>query len=218
MNRETLGILEDRAATYGLLARLYHREVDEALLFDMGHLDLSSTTDSETLDAGVRLMSAYLGECGPDALTELAVDYARLFLVRSAHATEAPYPYESVYASENRTVMGCARDQVLASYREEGLDKGASWNLAEDHIALELEFMQVLCKRTAEAFRAGDEAEVERLSAKQQDFLEHHLLSWTPLFVDAMESTAHTDWYRGLASFTKGFLVEDGKLLAQQRR
>lgn len=216
---EPIDTLAERAATYGLLARLYHHEVDERLLAKLRLLDWNAATDTLDDDGsdGGRLVSGYLGECGCEATTELAVDFARLFLVRTAGEDGAPYPFESVYASDEHTVMGDARDRVLASYREEGLGKSASWNLPEDHLALELEFMQTLCNRTVEALRNGDDAEARRLSDKQQEFLERHLLSWTTPFTRALEDAAQTSFYRGLALITQSFLAEEGRAVAALR-
>ena len=50
-------------------------------------------------------------------------------------------------------MMQEARDEVLAVYRSEGLDKLPSWKESEDHIALELEFMAVLGDRIVTAAR-----------------------------------------------------------------
>lgn len=73
----------------------------------------------------------------------------------------AAYPFESVHTSPKRLMMQEARDEVLAVYRSEGLDKLPSWKESEDHIALELEFMAVLGDRIVAAAEASDEAEVE---------------------------------------------------------
>ena len=213
MDMELIGATEDRAATYGLLARLYNREIDEALLAELGRLPLGDAEDASPAGAGARLMRSYLDECGPDAITELAVDFARLFLVRTAKTKDAPYPFESVYTSEEGITMGDARDAVLADYRREGLDKSSSWTLAEDHIALELEFEQALCLRTADALRAENLEEARRLLGRQRAFLAQHLTSWTEPFFAAKERTAHTGLYRGLAGFTAGFLQEDERYL-----
>ena len=111
--------------------------------------------------------------------------------------------------------MGDARDRVLAAYRSEGLDKSPSWKLAEDHVSLELEFEQLLCSRAGTALADGNEAEGRRLLVKQREFLDDHLLVWTPMFAEAMQVGAKTDFYRGLGSFLLEFLQDDRKHLAE---
>lgn len=213
MQTELIEALEDRIATYGLLARLFNREVDDELISTLEATPHGDETGPSLADEGFRLMKAYLEIDRSDTITELAVDFARLFLVRTAHERNAPYPFESVYTTDNRTTMGDARDRVLASYREEGIDKSALWTLGEDHIALELEFEQILCQKAVEALAARKGGEARRLLSKQREFLVHHLLSWTPPFIEAMSSTAQTDFYRGLALMLKGFLEEDALYL-----
>lgn len=212
MDTELIGALEDRAATYGLISRLFGREADESLLAELDRLPWGAAGD-EALDEGGRLVRAYLDGRGPDARTELAVDFARLFVVRTAKTKDAPYPYESVHTSEERITMADARDQVRAIYREEGLEAGAALHVPEDHIALELEFEQKMCLRAIDALRAGDDGEARRLLVRSQEFLREHLLSWTAPFFDAMERTARTGFYQGLAGFTAGFLADDARFL-----
>ncbi|WP_303202648.1 TorD/DmsD family molecular chaperone [Raoultibacter timonensis] len=213
MHTNPIEALEDRGATYGLLARLFNREVDEDLLEALGNLPLGDETSSDAIDEGSRLMRAYLAEERPDTIRELAVDFARLFIVRTARTANAPYPFESVHTAPDRTTMGDARDRALAAYREEGLDKSPSWTLPEDHVSLELEFEQTLCLRAAEALRREDETEAARLLAKQRAFLANHLNNWVPAFAETMEAYARTEFYRGLALFLTGFLEEDGAYL-----
>lgn len=214
-----LALLDDRAATYGLLARLLGLEVDAALLAALADGGFAIDTGSAAVDEGARLMGGYLqtaARADADAArTELAVDFARLFVVRTRNAAGLPYPFESVYTSDDGCTMGAARDEVRRIYREAGMAKDDAWNVGEDHVALELEFAQTLAARTAQALREGDEAAAEKLLARQAAFMDAHLLNWVPRFADAMARTARTDFYRGLARFLAGWLQEDRATLAE---
>ena len=138
-------------------------------------------------------------------MTELAIDYVSTFIGHGVNGYSAAYPYESVYTSERRLLMQEARAEVLATLRENELKRG-NWNEAEDHIALELEFMAVLGDRIVTAAEAADEAEVERLLSTQRNFLEDHLASWAPLMTADLRRFAQCGLYQGLASLTDGFL------------
>ena len=131
----------------------------------------------------------------------------------SGHA--AAYPFESVYSSEKRLLMQSARDEVLALYRAAGLSKQESWKEGEDHIALELEFMQRMALRAAEAL--GDAAEDEAIAYLRTSygFLENHLLNWVPMLVADMRMHARTLFYQGLAQLTLGSLQEDEAVLRE---
>lgn len=212
--------LEDRAATYGLLARLFNREVDEALLEGLRALPFPADTGRPDLDEGARLMGAYLAAAHDDARTELAVDFARLFLVRKRSTRVACYPNESVHTSDERITMGDARDEVRALYLREGLKAADATRLGDDHIALELEFMQALAARSL-ACAPGDEADDgtkwrETLAA-QAAFLDGHLLNWVPAFADLMADAAQTDFYRGLAAMLAAFLRDDRAFVEELR-
>lgn len=215
----TLGELADlndrRAAQYALLARLYRAEVDQALWNELGGMRFPARSGSEPVDEGYRLIAGYLGAPHGDAITELAVDYVRTFIGTRTDAYGAAYPYESVYTSEKRLKMQAARDEVLAIYRANNVAKQESWHEGEDHVALELEFMQVLADRTAEALRAGDEERAAALLRTQRGFLGEHLASWTPMMTADMRRFARTAFYKGLASLTDGALVSDAAVLAE---
>lgn len=221
MDTELLAALDDRAATYALLARLFTSEVDAGLLAGLEGMTFPQDSGNEALDAGARLMNGYLhgaADAGRDIMTELAVDFCRLFVVRRRNDRDAPYPFESVYTSREHCAMGAARDEVLALYRAAGLEKDDGWKVGEDHIALELEYMATLAGRLAATVRAdnGEGADIQgadKLVALQADFLDRHLLSWTPRLAEAMGKRAKTDLYRGLACFTVGYLEEDRTLL-----
>ena len=137
----------------------------------------------------------------------------RTFIGHGVDAFSAAYPFESVYTSEKRLLMQDARDEVLAIYRAAGLDKKESWKEGEDHIALELEFEQVLANRTTEALKRGDEDEAAALLTTQQNFLNDHLISWVPMMTADMKRFAQTDLYQGLAYLTDGFLETDRAFL-----
>ena len=171
-------------------------------------------TGSELMDEGYRTIALYLSNTDGATLTELAVDYVRAFIGHGIDGHSAAYPFESVHTSEKRLMMQGARDEVLAVYRSEGIDKDASWREGEDHIALELEFMKTMAARTAEALRAGDEPEAARLEGVQRTFVADHLLNWVPTFARDVRIFAKTGLYLGLASLTEGFVALDGEFLA----
>jgi TorA maturation chaperone TorD len=148
-------------------------------------------------------------------MTELAVDYAHVFLGSGVNAYSAAYPYESVYTSKKRLLMQTARDEVLAIFRAWGVSASEGWKSGEDHIALELEFEQELGKRALDALRAGDEDQAARLLMASYGFLVEHLLSWYPMLQADIERFAQTDFYRALASLTSGFLSVDCEMLEE---
>ena len=217
MDEETkaalISITEQRSATYGLLSRLYRVEVDEEFLKEMRGMRFPAATGNSQVDEGYRLIATFLSNTWGNTITDLAIDYVRTFIGHGVDAFSAAYPYESVYTSEKRLMMQDARDEVLAIYRSQGLDKQETWKEAEDHLALELEFMQILANRTVDALKAGDEDAAIELLTTQKNFLEDHLMAWVPMMTSDMRRFAKTDLYRGLASLTDGFMTVDFEFL-----
>ena len=206
-------LTEQRAATYSLLARLFRKEIDEDFLNNLKTMRFPKTTGNDDVDEGYRLFVGYLSNLWENSLTDLAVDYARIFIGHGMDAYSAAYPFESVYTSKKRLLMQEARDEVLAIYRSAGLDKQATWKEGEDHLALELEFEQILCSRIVEALQKGDENEAFALFTTQKNFLDDHLSAWVPMLTADMKRFAKTDLYLGLAYLTDGFLATDSEFL-----
>lgn len=178
--------------------------------------EVTPVREVELLGSGARLIGDYLAQhpASEDEATrtELAVDFARLFVVRSRSEKHAAYPFESVYTSEGHHTMDRARDEVRALYRAAGLARDERWNVGEDHIALELEFMAELSRR-AEATCIPGDAALDDVLRQQASFLDAHLLSWVGLLAQAMEAVARAPFYRGLARFLVGWLRDDRAFL-----
>lgn len=211
-NTEMKDLLVERSSTYSLLARLYREEVRDALL-PLKQVVFPESTASDEANEGAALMNAYLARADAASETELSVDFAQLFILREQHTRDAAYPFESVYTSSTHVVMDDARDDVLARYRENGFQKKKECKLAEDHIALELEFESMLSESALEAHQERDGERLTSILAIQRSFLEDHLLDWVEPFAEAMGRHARTDFYHGLALFTKGFLELDHAFL-----
>lgn len=204
-----VGLLESRSSTYALLARLYRKEFDEDLLNKMHGMLYPAASGNDDVDKGYLYIATFLSNLWTDSLADLSVDYARCFIGNGIDAFSAAYPYESVYTSEKRLLMQDARDEVLAIYRSNGMDKAQDWTDGEDHVALELEFVQILSDRTIEALRSGDEDAAFSLLETQCSFLADHLCAWVPMMTSDLKRFAHTKMYLGLAYLTEGFLEAD---------
>ena len=210
-----LGALMDgRARTYGLMARLFLKEVDKAALTELQGMRFPAATGNAKVDEGYHMLYDYLRTSWDDSINELAIDYVRTFIGHGVNGFSAAYPFESVYTSERRLMMQEARAEVLQTLRENNLKRG-SWTEGEDHIALELEFMQRMALRAAEALSDNAEDEAIAYLRTSYDFLENHLLNWVPMLVADMRMHARTLFYQGLGQLTLGSLQEDEAVLRE---
>ena len=214
--REDLALAcEARANMYALLGRVYRVEVDEALLNRLQDARFAAHTGNDEVDEGYRKVVTFLSKPQEHMARELAKDYVRAFIGYTGDHASAAYPYESVYRSEKHLLMQESRDEVLACYRAAGLEKDEGWREPEDHVALEFEYMQATAGRTAEALRAGETPLAQDLLRDQSHFLQDHINAWVPGFTRDVERCAATDFYRGFALVTRGYLACEMELFGE---
>ena len=198
-----------RQSLYSFLARIYRVEVDNELLESMKELEFSDQPNGGAFSEGTSELRAYLERPGIDPRTDLAVDYARVFLGAGIADGSAAFPYESVYTSPERLIMQEARDQVLALYRAKGLGVEGEGRDPEDHIAYELDFMAYLVREGAAFSETGDEGALRTSLAEQRSFLKFHLLNWVPAFCKDVDAYSSTGFYRAAAKMTAGYIDMD---------
>lgn len=212
---ENITLMTNRENMYQFLGRIYKLEVDKTLLDQMSYMQFAkecSGSESE-LTEGYQLFEDYFKQPKLDTLTELAVDYAAVFLGAGIADGTVAYPYESVYTSPERLIMQDARDKVLAIYREKGLDKNETLDIPEDHVGLELEFMAYLCHEAKDAMTLKDWSAVAMSLQMQKDFLEHHLLNWMSAFCADIQKCSHVDFYKAIGKITHGYLHFDQQII-----
>ena len=207
-------LMASRAQTYGMLARLFRIEVDYPTMREMQGLRFPVATGNDLVNLGYRQLYDFLKTAWEESVTDLAIDYVRCFIGHGVNGYSAAYPYESVYTSERRLMMQEARAEVLATFRANNLKRGR-WNESEDHIAMELEFMQRMALRTQEALCRGDEDAAVELLETQRGFVHDHLLNWLPMLVSDMQQFARTTFYKGLGNLTLGYVQEDQELIEE---
>lgn len=208
---DLMSFLAGRANLYHLLGRVYQTEVDGPLLEQMKSMSFPCECCETELAEGYRCLQHYLELSGGDSLTVLAADYARVFLGAGAgKGSSAAYPYESVYTSPKRIMMQEARDQMAAIYaaRGLGLDEKTA-GLPEDHLALQLEYMAVLCQEAKNALAAQNQTAIAAGLQEQRDFLDRHLLNWVPQFCMDVGRHAESAFYQGIGKITNGFVRLD---------
>lgn len=203
-----------RYGVYTFLSKIYEREMTTQLLRELSGMsnplmqigDLGELEEGE-LKEGFQTLRGYLQGLAEGDLEqvrlELAAEYADLFL---GIAGKPPHPSESVYAGKEQLVMGKARDEVLDAYRKAGLDKAKEFTEPEDHIAIELNFMALLCQRTADALESSNKKEASEYLRIQKDFIEKHLSRWVPQLTKDISEQTEVPFYKGIAMITAGFI------------
>lgn len=202
-----------RADMYLFLARIFRIEVDQSYFDQLSKLDFTPEAETDDYTRGCARLQAFLADPGIDPRTDLAVDYARIFLGAGIADGAAAYPYESVYTSPEHLIMQEARDQVLALYRAKGLAIEESATDPEDHLAFELEFMAYMVRESIAAAESENSDALRASLEEQAAFLSGHLLNWVPALCKDVAKYADTDFYPAIAQMTTGFLRNDQALL-----
>lgn len=177
-----------RADLYGLLATLFYRAPDAALLH---HIAANRAPDE---NSGTILGQAWNVLCDAASTTseaEAADEYRELFL---GVGRQEVFLYGSFYLTGflNERPLVVLRDD-LARY---GLVRHDNVSETEDHVAALCEVMRFLV--------AGDDVAVSNLG-EQQRFYAQHLQPWIGKLCDALSGHPKARFYRSVAGLMQAF-------------
>lgn len=210
---ETLELLKIRENIYAFLSRMYLEEPPKKLAEDIAKKRLPLPEDFSPLNKDLREGFTYIKKFEDNFKgsaekfhEELSWEYTKLFIGPSEKGI---LPYESQYTEKNFT--GKAVLAAKERYKKAGVEKVMDCNEPEDHVALELGFMSYLCRHMSEKLGSGEEIRDEL--AIQREFLDECLSKWVPRFCDDIIKSRESDFYRGIAQITKGFLEFDSTMI-----
>jgi TorA maturation chaperone TorD len=199
------GILETRRNFYALLYRMYLEPPPREFVSDLMNerFYLPDLISEEELSEGFKLLREFVqknkGKAIDDLQKDLVGEYTRLFI--GPHRLPVQ-PYESWWVDGK--LMGGSLLKVKQVYRKAGIAKANEYAEPEDHIAFELRFMHYLCE---EELSANTEERIAECLNMQKEYLNDHLLMWVPDFCDALTENKLSDFYKGIARLTKGFIL-----------
>lgn len=212
--------LEEGAALFLLLGRLFHGVPDSALFAEAadGRIfdEVPFVRGGEASRAADRLR-AWTDRCSSpfsdDDFHEVSAEYAKLFV--GALTVPAPM-WESVYFNKDRMVFQHQTFEVRAAYARYGLEVDALSHEPDDHLAYELLFVARLFAVAAEHRRAGRHEEADAVLADLASFVACHPLTWVSRWRDNVRRYAAEGFYRGYADLVCAALVEVEHALSPQ--
>jgi len=200
--------LGTREKFYGFLAQSFSSEPNLEFLSELG-AQIDIFRKNPLFKKGADLLYAFFEEAGTqlnEKQGDLAREFVFLFLAPGVHRV---HPYESVHRSKKRLFKQEPYDQVVHALRGSGLGKREGCKELEDHIALELEYMEILCGDTLRAFWENDKEKAHELLERQRLFLVKHLLRWVPGFCRRVYKEARSKFYQGIALITEAFISSE---------
>ena len=191
-----------RSNIYGFLAAVYRQELTSELYQQMKDNEFQEVLSS----LGVKLNNGFFQNSEQELLENLAVEYTRLFVGPGKHIS----PHESVQHKKEGVQSGQLWGELTAEVKKiiesSGLEYTSEYTGMPDHISVELEFMQQVVRREAQAWGADDD-ETARLCLKnEKKFIDEHLCGWIPGFCEKVIETAEMPFYREMARLTLSFI------------
>lgn len=147
-----------------------------------------------------------------DPLDQVKNEYTRLFVGPSDLV--AP-PWESVYMTSERLLFQESTLAVRDAYRSEGFIPAEYPHVADDHIALELDFMARLALRAQDAYERKNESEAVAALKSSESFLSEHLLQWVPLYLAGIRRAANARFYPVVVGRLSKFVAFDKALVEE---
>lgn len=148
------------------------------------------------------------------AKRELAASaYTRLFI---GPDTLPVRPWESSWRGSDESLFQERTLEVRRAYFAEGYVCAGYPHVADDYIAMELDFMASLGVRLVEALERSNGEEARRLAVSSRAFLRDHMLTWVPEYAKACSSLpADYGFYIDVVQLTKEFLRLDDTALVE---
>lgn len=217
--RESIEILiANRTYLYGIFHNVFGAEPShEQLKLVTGHttinaLELLDMEDNHSMVDAAEFLKSIAYKVNDDFIDKLKTEYTKLLI--GPEKMPAP-PWESVYITKERILFRESTLQVRNIYMKHDIIPTRYLHVADDHIALELEFIFSLSKKMQRAFENDNVEIVVQLLKDQKDFLQYHLQRWIPDFANAMQKSTSKLYYPEMANILKEFLIIDYDIIIE---
>lgn len=151
---------------------------------------------------------ASLGAKG-DAATEPA-ELQEVFNRLFGHAVRGRCPpYELEYGGSEIIQQASGLADIAGFYSAFGMEVSRDADDRPDHVAIESEFMSVLCAKEAHAIENSEADHLDIGVKAQRDFLKDHLACWLPAYAHRVERADPDGFYGALARFASAFVAAE---------
>jgi putative dimethyl sulfoxide reductase chaperone len=153
------------------------------------------------------------GEGGVSFAESILLEYTRLFS-QNLHCPQ----YEADYLAPNADNAVHVIAKVANMYSIFGMRLATDAAERPDHIAVELDFMNLLAAKEAHASHRGQAGNARLCRRAQARFLSDHLSRWGSAFARSLGEVSLLPFYRGVAELLEDFIVAEAKYLRVERR
>ena len=206
LDQEIIDYLRDSAETYRFLSQMVFKELNAEAIAAVAEIEFPAETGNAHLDEGYRLVRRYFRFSAEDRRTQLACEYARVFLAAGVYGKgeRTAVPYESVFTSPERIMVQASRDDVVRVFLRDGFQVNPDLHEPEDHLAFELEYLAHMSERAAALAEANDVAALLQNLDRQCAFVDAHVLNWLPQLAATARQFAKLAFYPGMLLVAQG--------------
>ena len=195
--------MKDERYLISLLKHVFWAEPTQELLTQL--LEGKTVEEVSDVDRGLNMLLKAVA-ANRDRIAayaeDLAVEFTRLFI---GPMKPPAVPFSSMYLDNTGALMTEITIDVRKRYLSAGMAVKDLYSLPDDHIAVELEFLNYLTEKCVDAFSAGDQETASRLFETMEEFTREHFSRWVPQFAQKVIDTAENDFYRGAGHILLAF-------------
>ena len=136
----------------------------------------------------------------------LMAEYTRLFAL-NMHCPQ----YEADYVSRNSFNWAHVISAVTGMYSNFGVQLASGVGERPDHIAVELDFMNLLAAKEAHARELNHPGRTRLSRRAQKLFFASHLSRWAVAFARKLGEETRLDFYKGVAGFTETLMIAEAR-------
>jgi len=216
VNYDSIAILlANRTYLYRLFQNIFGNEPTLEMFNSLNSEFTQTSLSLLSLDDKLSGIKDFLNKLEQDRENELdkaRTEYTRLFL--GPAKLPAP-PWESVYVTEERLIFQESTLQVRQWYLKYNFVPVNFRTEADDHIALELDFMANLSAMAENSLANNQIDDLLNILNDQKGFLEEHLLAWVSTYVADLQAGTTHPLYSGTADILNWFLKVDQAVVSE---
>jgi TorA maturation chaperone TorD len=167
----------------------------ESCIYEIAGSNILKKMPVESSNPGFTMASAYLNQINsntPVDFESILDDHLKLF---GGMGTPKAPPYESVYLSEEHLMNQKQTLEVKRTYATYGWESQLTGKVPEDHLGIELQFLNLMLEKFMEI---DDDACHREVAADIRRFTDTHLTPWLPDWNRDMQKNAKSNFYKGI--------------------
>ena len=202
----------ERAKLYGFFAALCLKPVTAEFAAMLKDGSILEQFNAPAGSKGAREMALFVEESRlfGDLVHELTAEHTRVFALPAD-----VIPHEAFYTDPKRRLGGSVTTAVARFYESAGAQIMPQCVEMPDHIGVELQLMEFLCRLETDLSPDGDIQKLSRCRDLQKQFLEAHLLRWAFDCCEKIAKTAKIRFYAAVALLLSEFLAEEREALSR---